>query len=358
MLRCIACVLVGRSLGFVTQAGRTRNIGQYATEDVTLPIDEVKQCLAREYRSFFDPLESNFYAETVTFEDPLNSLSGLAAYRANIDMLAGRSALGRLLFNDAAIALHSVEQTGPTTLRTRWTLRVTFSILPWQPVARFTGISEYTLEDGTNRILGQEDYWDSIDLCPGGRYSRSSRADGFRDFVGQVLNTKGALDGELPYELLRRAEAYSIRRYPACAYALVNYESRPEGYDILGSYAAGSNKDDAKLRPFLPSIITVPRDGKTYKTMRWPISMNPQDLLPDALTTAVSLRYESEPLVIATLVFTEAATEAAAKYYTNKLEQLLDNDGLVRAEGADDVYQIAQYDAIFSVGSPCPPKEV
>lgn len=50
--------------------------------------------------------------------------------------------------------------------RTRWTLSVCFNILPWKPVARFTGISEYTV-DNRARVVRQVDYWDSINLIEG-----------------------------------------------------------------------------------------------------------------------------------------------------------------------------------------------
>ncbi|CAN0464652.1 unnamed protein product, partial [Scytosiphon promiscuus] len=50
--------------------------------------------------------------------------------------------------------------------RTRWTLTVCFKALPWQPVPRFTGISEYTVDDQA-RVIKQVDYWDSINLVGG-----------------------------------------------------------------------------------------------------------------------------------------------------------------------------------------------
>jgi hypothetical protein len=35
--------------------------------------------------------------------------------QANVDLLAGRNLLGRILFRDASIALHSVKDTGNET---------------------------------------------------------------------------------------------------------------------------------------------------------------------------------------------------------------------------------------------------
>ena len=60
-----------------------------------------------------------------------------------------------------------------------------FSALPWAPTARFTGISVYDL-DAENKIKGQTDYWDQIDLNQGS-YSRSSKGDAVQDFVNQLL---------------------------------------------------------------------------------------------------------------------------------------------------------------------------
>lgn len=309
-------------------------------------VEDVMKCLRREYRSFFDPLEPEYYLDSVTFDDPLNSLSGLGAYRSNVDMLAGRTSLGQALFKDASIALHDVRQTA-TGLRTRWTLRVEFAALPWRPVARFTGVSDYELDAATGKIAGQRDYWDSIDLQKGD-YSRSSKLDGAKDFLDQVLNNKGPLDNELPFELLRRAKGYSVRRYPAAEYAVVNYDVRPEGYDTLGSYAGGRNQDAKKLAPFLPSIITVPKQPGGRKFMRWPLVIDGSSA-PEPNTNAVSLKTEPE-LVVAVLTFTEAATPGASAKYTKQLEDLIERDGLTRAADSADVMQIAQYDAIYSMG--------
>ena len=304
---------------------------------------DVMKCLSREYRSFFAPLEDEYYSSSVTFDDPLNSLSGLKAYRNNVDMLAGRTLFGGLLFSDAAINLHDVRELEDGRLQTRWTLRVCFSALPWAPTARFTGISVYDL-DAENKIKGQTDYWDSIDLKQGS-YSRSSKGDAVQDFVNQLLGGSKTSEGELPYELLRRAD-YSVRRYPAVSVAEVSYDVRPEGYDMLGSYTGGFNEKDAKMQPFLPSIITVPRSGGGAKTMTWPVSLA-DDELPGS--RVVKTRRARE-LTVACLVFPQAATEDAVQYWARELEQKLAADGLSGAPGHETNYVVAQYDAIFSVG--------
>ena len=49
-------------------------------------------------------------------------------------------------------------------MRTRWTLSFVFAALPWRPVAYFTGVSEYVIDDDAARVVAQRDYWDSLGL--------------------------------------------------------------------------------------------------------------------------------------------------------------------------------------------------
>lgn len=217
----VAALVTANAL--VAPAPRLR-VGVAARRAAT-PVGDVMRCLEREYVSFFAPLEAQFYEPTVTFEDPLSSLAGLDAYRGNVDLLAGRTLLGKLLFRDAAIALHDVSAREGGGVRTRWTLRVAFNALPWRPVARFTGVSDYALGDD-GRIAGQVDYWDSTDLRPGGayasaasprplpekgahrrtmhRYARSPKGAAVADFADQLFGGSSETPGELPSVRRRR----------------------------------------------------------------------------------------------------------------------------------------------------------
>ncbi|KAJ1454810.1 hypothetical protein M885DRAFT_464775 [Pelagophyceae sp. CCMP2097] len=215
-------------------------------------VEDVRACLDREYRSFFDPLEAAFYLPDVSFDDPLSSLAGLEAYRKNIDMLAGRNALGRVLFSDASINLHSCEVLGPVRLRTRWMLQMTFNALPWKPTARFTGVSEYDLDATTLKIKAQTDYWDSIDLADGA-YKRSSVTAGARDFAAQLAI--GKADWGPSQELLRRSRDYSVflrngrvvamaRTKPGDASATANLRASLARDGLAGGEKALSSADD------------------------------------------------------------------------------------------------------------------
>lgn len=155
----------------------------------SFPYNEIQRVLLREYTSFFSPMERNYYASDVEFTDPLNSFKGIDKYQANVDMLAGRTTLGRILFEDASIVLHNFEVLPNMRLLTRWTLQVT-SKLPWKPRAKFTGVSIYTF-NSENKIAKQEDFWDSINLI-NGQYRTVGPQEGLLDFTAQLKREDGA----------------------------------------------------------------------------------------------------------------------------------------------------------------------
>jgi hypothetical protein len=187
----------------------------------------------------------------VSFLDPLNDLEGLEAYRTNVDMLGGRTLLGRLLFQDASIVLHSIEDIDDRTLQTRWTLQVRFKILPWRPLAQFSGISIYDLgADG--RVLRQTDYWDSINLSEG-RYTSVPKLLGATDFIKQILpRPLRGVRNALPFKLLRRAASYEVREYPA----LMAVEGARKDID---AYLSGENAQGSAVSALPLCQRTVPQ---------------------------------------------------------------------------------------------------
>jgi hypothetical protein len=195
---------------------------------------------------------TEYYAPDVTFDDPLNDLDGVAAYQANVDMLGGRTTFGSLLFQDSSIVLHSVkggevkEDGSISDITTRWTLRFTFKILPWQPTARFTGISVYNVEPGGSQgvlVKKQTDYWDSINMIEGGEYRQVEKGIAISDFVNQLLpggiQAQGAAP-EVPYQLLRRGNGYEVRQYPSYTAVKIPYGRRDEGFGALGAFTKGT----------------------------------------------------------------------------------------------------------------------
>ena len=55
-------------------------------EQLKSDVNRLKKVLEREYLSFFSPMETEYYANDVTFQDPLNDLTGVEAYENNVNM--------------------------------------------------------------------------------------------------------------------------------------------------------------------------------------------------------------------------------------------------------------------------------
>ena len=203
--------------------------------------------------SMFDPMRTEYYAPDVTFDDPLNNLAGVPAYQSNVDMLGARTLLGSLLFEDTSIVLHSIDggevqsDGSISDITTQWTLRFTFKALPWQPTARFTGISIYNVEPGGSEgvlVKKQTDYWDSINMVEGGGYQEVGKGVALQDFLDQLkpggFQAQGAAP-ELPYQLLRRGNGYEVRRYPSYCAVRLPYGRRDEGFGALGAFTKGKS---------------------------------------------------------------------------------------------------------------------
>lgn len=355
-------------------------------------ISKLKKVLQREYVSFFDPMETQYYDENVRFTDPLNDLGGVKAYQNNVDMLSGRTLLGKLLFSDAYIQLHSVTG-GQVTIDddpnvhiqdivTRWTLGFTFSILPWKPSPRFTGISIYKVRADPDcvKIVSQTDYWDSINLdSASGEYravDRNQAVSCFLSLLSPQTTVGPATAGpELPYEVLRIADTYEIRRYPAYVALQIEYQRRDEAFAELGSYTAMGN-----IQPLAPAIVeittTIPDEQsisppQQQKTMHWPLrfampgdttplmSILPASFVNQIQTTSGVEFLEVPSTVVAIQRFSGPIVERTVQNIREQLCASLRNHRLpIRTEfGAasssvtgEQKLQFAQYDAIFSVG--------
>ena len=321
---------------------------------------ELVKCLKREYSSFFNPMEKKFYENDVSFLDPIIKIDGIENYKRNVDMLAGRNTLGSILFKDAAIILHNFEDLSDGRLMTRWTLRVTAKLIPWKPTARFTGVSIYSLSK-SGKILRQEDYWDSVNLR-NGEYVPVAQIDGVLDFLTQLQDKSGAEMSapELPYELLRRAKTYEVRRYPAYLGIETEYDQRPEGYDRLNFYCKGSNTEgNANIPYYSPTIMEVEDTATTRsKKMTWPLlfaapGTSPSDMkLPEPSNQNIRL-VERSAQIVAVATFQVPATEANVRGYSNQLKRDVERDGIKLSTSYPvdtlNKFTVCQYDALFSL---------
>ena len=358
----VLLLLVVRVSGFnrlplSSSQARSSSLFASSTTESSSGTQALEKCLFREYTTFFAPMEKSFYSDNVEFIDPMTSFVGIDKYKNNVDMLAGRTPLGSILFKDASIALHKIEKLDDGRIQTRWTLRVTVKLLPWQPTPRFSGVSIYTL-DAAGKICKQEDYWDSVNL-ESNKYTKKGVGDGIGDFLGQLQNEVNAdmAAPELPYELLRRGKTYDVRRYPEMTVAQTTYDKRPEGYDRLGSYAGGSNELSDKLDFFSPTLMRIKdSDGKRSKVMSWPLSFaapggSPRDPSTYPNPTIPKIILKTVPSkVVAVSRFELAATEPIVRGFTGNLIRDVEADGMaVSKDAKEGECVVGQYDALFSL---------
>ena len=347
--------------------------------ELSKTISKLKQVLTKEYITFFNPMVDSWYAPDVTFVDPMTSLSGVDSYRNNVDMLAGRTLLGKILFEGAGINLHSVtggevnDNGDISDIVTRWTLRMTVKILPWSPEPVFSGVSIYKLKAGGKEgvtIVGQTDYWDSINIKEGTnslnvplQYQKVDTGIAVSDFLNQ-LKPDGFLAPpaatELPYLLLRRGDGYEIRRYPGTVGVQTTYERRDFGFGQLGAFTTGMN-------PYSPSLMTVYNDDDAEvskdKMMMWPLEFtNPGEGSEapspplDAVEKAGKGQYKSVSLIsqsdriVAIRTFDDFAMEPVVRNADRELREILERDGLTPKNGSEEYVVFAQYDAVHSMG--------
>ena len=352
---------------FSSSLGGTTNDASSKLRD---DVKTLKRVLAREYATFFDPMETKYYAKDVCFTDPMTSLSGVQGYQDNVDMLASRTTLGKFLFSDAGIVLHNVkggeiqEDGSIGEIVTRWTLRLTAKVIPWKPTARFSGISVYKVVADPSSSTGvavkdQLDYWDSINIVPdsGGEYQKVDKVTAVKDFLNQlspggfVAQTAAP---ELPYQLLRRGDGYEVRRYPGYCGVKLPYSRRDEGFGSLGAFTKG-------MSPLSPAIMDVLTDDISDKYMMWPLAYaSPGEteapIPKDAAEKAGEGQWRTmrvvsnPPTVVAVREFADASMEPVVRKADRELRALLKRDGLNPAEGSEDLVRFAQYDAIFSMG--------
>lgn len=331
--------------------------------DLEKDIVRLKKVLEREYTTFFSPMETEYYAENVSFDDPLNSLSGVEAYENNVDMLSSKTLMGKILFRDAGIVLHKVEggeildNGSISDIITRWTLRFTFKVLPWQPTARFSGISVYKVEQGGSqgvRILSQQDYWDSINLMEGGKYEAVDKSVGLGDFFDQLKPEQLAAPtagSELPYQLLRRGKGYEVRRYPSFTAVQIPYDRRDDGFLELGSFTRG-------LNPLAPALMLVEGNDKI---MLWPLRYAaPGESSPKQDSKILSRAEEPEwnsveivtfpERVVAVGSFSDASMEPVVRKADRLLREACERDSLKVDPSSEGEVRFAQYDAIYSMG--------
>jgi hypothetical protein len=121
-----------------------------------MDLSAVGDRLRQDYANFPKQQSYDLYAEDVLFQDPLNRFHGVDRYRQMIAFIDR-------WFQHPHLQLHSLEQTAPDALKTRWTLSW-ITPLPWKPPIAISGWTDYRFNQA-GQIIAHIDYWDCSRLA-------------------------------------------------------------------------------------------------------------------------------------------------------------------------------------------------
>ncbi|XP_047951921.1 uncharacterized protein LOC125197243 isoform X2 [Salvia hispanica] len=178
-------------------------------------------------------IDTTAYDDAVKYRDPITKHDGISGYLFNIAMV------GKLFHPH--FHLHSVKQTGPYEISTRWTVVMKFALLPWKPELVFTGTSVMGINPQNMKFCTHVDSWDSIEN------NDYFSVEGFMDMVKQLRVYK-APDVETPrYRILKRTANYEVREYDPFT-AVEASGDKLSGSTGFSSVAGALNEAEVSLR--------------------------------------------------------------------------------------------------------------
>eukprot|EP01018_Ginkgo_biloba_P016487 Gb_04672 [translate_table: standard] len=279
---------------------------------------ELMGFLERDLPHLFDEqgIDKRMYDENVEFRDPITKYDSLNGYLFNIQLL-------RQLFRPV-FELHNVKQTGPNEITTRWTMSMTFGLLPWKPQLVFTGTSVMGVNPETGKFCSHVDYWDSL------QQNDYFSFEGLMDVLKQLRIYKTP-DLETPkYQILKRTAEYEVRKYET--FIVVETEgdklTGSSGFNTVAGYIFGKNAGAEKI-PMTTPVFTQTM-GKESSTVHIQIVLPFKRQLsefPEPLLEGVKLR-NTEEKIAAVTKFSGRPTEDIVFDKERILRDALIRDGI------------------------------
>ncbi|KAL4194661.1 hypothetical protein AMTRI_Chr05g69610 [Amborella trichopoda] len=294
-----------------------------SSSSVEVDMEEMIEFLRSDLPHLFDDqgIDSSMYDERVTFRDPITRHDTINGYLFNIRLL-------KLLFSPT-FQLHSVKQTAPYEITTRWTMVMKFALLPWKPELIFTGTSVMGINPKTRKFCSHMDFWDSI------RQNDYFSFEGLLAVVKQLRIYKTP-DLETPkYEILKRTSDYEVRKYDSFVVVETKGDtlSGSTGFNDVAGYIFGQNSLKDKI-PMTTPVFTQASDGKSTPVLiQIVLPMNKElDSLPSPIKETVTLRKVAENIAAVTK-FSGKPTEDIVLEKQKALRSALLRDGLKAQPG-------------------------
>ncbi|MCL7049227.1 hypothetical protein MKW94_013857 [Papaver nudicaule] len=292
----------------------------------TEPVGDIKKLVDFLYEDLphlFDDqgIDATMYDESVKFRDPITKHDSIGGYLFNIKLL-------KKLFTPD-FQLHSVKQTGPNEITTRWTMIMPFVILPWKPELVFTGTSVMGINPKNQKFCSHVDYWDSI------KNNDYFSVEGLLDVIKQLRIYKTP-DLETPkYQILKRTATYEIRKY----FPFVIVEKKGEklagstGFNDVAGYIFGKNSTKEKI-PMTSPVFTQAFDKEQSNISIQIVLPSEKELssLPEPELEALSLRKVEGGFAVVSK-FSGKPTDEVVAEKEKSLRRAVLRDGLNPEEG-------------------------
>ncbi|KAF7838642.1 SOUL heme-binding family protein [Senna tora] len=261
-------------------------------------------------------IDTTAYDDRVIFRDPITKHDSLSGYLFNIALLKN---LFRPQFQ-----LHWVKQTGSYEITTRWTMVMTFVIVPWKPELVFTGTSVMGINPENGKFCSHVDFWDSI------KKNEYFSFEGLWDVFKQLRIYKTP-DLESPkYQILKRAANYEVRQYDPFIVAETNGDklSGSKGFNNVAGYIFGKNSTAEKI-PMTTPVFTQAMDDELSKVSIQIVLPLDKEInsLPNPNEEEIKLR-KVEGGIAAVVKFSGKPTEEIVGEKEKELRSHIIRDGL------------------------------
>ncbi|KAK7328450.1 hypothetical protein VNO77_22556 [Canavalia gladiata] len=219
----------------------------------------------------------------------------------------------------------ALDQTGPYEITTRWTVGMTYVLLPWKPELVLTGTSVMGVDPENGKFCSHVDYWDSI------QKNEYFSFEGLWDIIKQLLMVYKTPELESPkYRILKRTAHYEVRRYDPFIVVETNGDklSGSTGFNDVAGYIFGKNSTMEKI-PMTTPVFTQAIDNELSKVSIQIVlpSSKGAESLPNPNEETVRLR-KVEGGIAAAMKFSGKATEDTVREKEKTLRSNIIKDGL------------------------------
>eukprot|EP00197_Chlamydomonas_leiostraca_P006690 CAMPEP_0202873472 /NCGR_PEP_ID=MMETSP1391-20130828/23316_1 /ASSEMBLY_ACC=CAM_ASM_000867 /TAXON_ID=1034604 /ORGANISM="Chlamydomonas leiostraca, Strain SAG 11-49" /LENGTH=181 /DNA_ID=CAMNT_0049554695 /DNA_START=156 /DNA_END=701 /DNA_ORIENTATION=- len=154
----------------MTEGLRVLGVGRKEYEDIvsTAPppkplrkgdVAGVMRCITADFKQGYivtGIISDQAYDDDCFFADPTVSFSGLKLWKRNLQLLV--PFLIDPYVRMTRLVRTGRDESGAETLRSEWELR-TYLSLPWRPLISILGVTEYTLNEESNKVVSHVESW-------------------------------------------------------------------------------------------------------------------------------------------------------------------------------------------------------